>query len=290
MIIVKLQGGLGNQMFQYATGKALSIKHKTPLFLDHTFIEDRTPRKDFVYRNYDLDIFNLKAERASNKELKDFFSPLPKWNKISFQKTRDVYQVITEPNFLYNPELVNKKGNLYLDGYWQSPSYFNAVATEIGNDFQFKNPVSSGKEKELLSEIETNDSVMINIRRTDYLTEAAQTLLGNVRGIEYINQGIELLRSKIKNPKFYIFSDDIEWCKKHIRLENSFIVDHSFAGNKFSNYLQLMISCHHFIIPNSTFAWWSAWLAPYNSKVIIAPKNWFATEPINIVPPEWIKI
>ena len=141
MVIVKLMGGLGNQMFQYAVGKALATELNTIFKLDLEFLLDRSPRENFVYRDYDLDIFKLRVERAVKNEITPFFYT-PK-NKVDSALTRlrriiRPYTYYHEPHFHFDPAALALTGNVYLEGYWQTPKYFEKIEQEIRNDFAFK--------------------------------------------------------------------------------------------------------------------------------------------------------
>ena len=276
MIITRLAGGLGNQMFQYAFARSLSIKYNTNLKIDLSFLKNRNMGPNFTYRNYELDIFNVVEDFNSTFE-----------NCIRFD----------EPHLNYSKEIVDNINrqidkDIMIDGYWQSVKYFEESKSVIKSDFTFKSLVddsSVDKIKLMLDDIRSTNSVMLNIRRTDFLNNDFH----GVMGLEYINKSTELLESKIDNPKYFIFSDDIEWCKENIKLNNMVIVDHSYKGDRFSYYLQLMKECKNFIIPNSSFAWWSAWLSDSPNKIVIAPKKWLTDESIDtsdLIPSDWIRI
>jgi hypothetical protein len=276
MIITRLAGGLGNQMFQYAFARALSIKYNTNLKIDLSFLKNRNMGPNFTYRNYELDIFNVVEDFNSTFE-----------NCIRFD----------EPHLNYSKEIVDNINrqidkDIMIDGYWQSVKYFEESKSVIKSDFTFKSLVDNSsvdKIKLMLDDIRSTNSVMLNIRRTDFLNNDFH----GVMGLDYINKSTELLESKIDNPKYFIFSDDIEWCEENIKLNNMVIVDHSYKGDRFSYYLQLMKECKNFIIPNSSFAWWSAWLSDSPNKIVIAPKKWFTNESINtsdLIPSDWIRI
>jgi hypothetical protein len=263
-------------MFEYSFGRALSIKYNLPLKLDLSFLKRKDMGPNFMYRDYELDLFNI---------IEDFnISPI-----------KNVYR-ISEPHYHYSQELINDTsaidGHLYLDGYWQTPLYFKEIEDVIKNDFEFKNKIENSKEDniiEMMNKIKSTNSVMINVRRTDYLNGSFH----GVMGMDYIKRGEEVIKSKIDDVHFFIFSDDIEWCVDNIKLDNVTFVDHSYKGDRFSYYLQLMILCRHFIIPNSTFAWWAAWLSKSSDKIVISPKNWFADSSINtndLIPKEWCRI
>lgn len=141
----------------------------------------------------------------------------------------------------------------------------------------------------MLYKIKSSNSVLLNVRRTDYLN----THYHGVMDKEYLEKGIEIIKSKIEKPYFFLFSDDIEWCKENLKYEDMTIVDHSYKGDRFSYYLQLMMNCKNFIIPNSSFAWWAAWLNNDDDKVVICPKNWFTDSKIDtsdLIPENWIRI
>jgi hypothetical protein len=292
-------GGLGNQMFQYAFARSVSLKFNLPLCLDLSFLNrrDLDHLPNFVYRNYDLSVFKFDHKTEKSK------------------KKLDNIVVIEEPHFHYDnniftsisKELYPKKKlfhflrfdnsstkDILLEGYWQSPKYFNQFENIIRNDFTFNNQVHLIKDDrihELLKKINNSNSVMLNVRRTDYLKDDTYENLG----IGYINSCISYMNTIVDNPSYYIFSDDIEWCRENIHIPNMTIVDHSYKGEKFSIYLQLMSQCKHFIIPNSTFAWWAAWLNYSQSKIVIAPKKWFNEgsrihDDKDLIPDSWIRL
>lgn len=278
MIVVKLMGGMGNQMFQYALGRNLSLKYNLPLKMDLSFLNNRNMGPNFVYRNYDLDLFNVQ-EKFDLSDVGQIFT-------------------INEQHFHYSENLLNSissllhnRMNVLFDGYWQTPLYFKDFESQIREDFKFKDSIQNSEDriKDMFSKIDSTNSVMINVRRTDYLN----TDFHGVMGTDYINRAKSIIDSKVDNPHYFIFSDDIDWCKDNIKIENMTIVDHSYKGDRFGYYLQLMSSCKHFIIPNSSFAWWSAWLSNSENKIVITPKNWFTDSSINtndLIPPNWIRI
>lgn len=272
MIVSQLMGGLGNQMFQYAIGLSLSQKFNASFSIDLSYLKRRDFGPLFVYRDYDLDIFEINPNfevSEKNLILQERF----------FQFDNDVEKFVKN----------NIDKDILLIGQWQSYLYFNEI--ELRKHFIFKDKIENSDiyTQNLLNKIRKSNSIMINVRRTDYLN----TDFHGVFGIEYIRQSVEIIKTKVENPHFFIFSDDIEWCNQNIDLDNMTIVDHKFKGPKFSHYLQLMSNCKHFIIPNSTFAWWSAWLNQNSDKIVIAPKRWFNREDINtedLIPKKWIRI
>ena len=261
-VVVKLQGGLGNQMFQYAFAKKISIATGRNLILDKSFLLDKNPGpwNNYICRDYDLDIFNL-----SNCSEVDYFDKkflcIPE--EIDYSSTS-----ISQIDLFIDKIIKSDEENIYLDGYWASPRYFKDLFN-YREEFSVRSDLVSFSP--LSDEILSSNSVMINIRRTDFLN-------GNFHGVygrEYVLKCIKEIEKVEKNLRYYIFSDDITWCKENLSdIHDSFVVDHSNKGEKFSSYLYLMTLCKHFIIPNSTFAWWAAFLSGNKNKKVFYPKIW----------------
>lgn len=295
MIIVRLSGGMGNQMFQYALGRNLSIKNNVPLGLDTAMLLDRTPHpafQKFVFRNYDLGVFNIEAEVVPQ-------SCIPFFHRNFFSGEVNLYfkyfckKFISFPgkekHFHFDPSVLSFNPNTYLAGDWQSPKYFEGVEDIIRKDFTLKDPLSE-KAHGLLDDIDSCVSVAVNVRRTDFVTSSFHGKFGS----EYYDNAIAYLSTKISIDKIFVFSDDMKWCEENLKFSfPTVFVGHEYAGKKFSEYLSLMSSCKHFVIPNSTFGWWAAWLSGNNDKIVIAPKRWFADEKINtndLIPETWIRL
>lgn len=290
MVVTELQGGLGNQMFQYAIGRHLSILNNCRLLLDTRYLDDRKPRKNFTYRELNLDIFNIDIELAPESISRkyglnrNFF-----WKFISRLPLPKKLRVINEERFSFSPEVLHSPDNVYLKGYWQTEKYFTAIEDIIRTDFVLKKSLPPVIQK-LQYEISSAMSVCMHVRRGDFVhTDMHRTL-----GMEYYGKAATLMQAKFEAVVFYVFSDDIEWCKKNIVFNGRIIyVDDSFAGEKSSGHFSLMCSCRHFIIPNSSFAWWAAWLGADKNKVVVAPRTWFYNEKWDtkdILPADWIKL
>ncbi|SEW52333.1 alpha-1,2-fucosyltransferase [Chitinophaga arvensicola] len=282
MIALQLFGGLGNQMFQYALGRHLSTKYNLPLFLNKTIYEEN--RSDRVYA---LDVFKLGENIVDDPEPLQLNAATLKayeLNETDFTFDEDILTILDDQN---TDDLL-----LVISGYWQSFKYFEKISSLLKQDFVFVNEVM-GRWKELMNYIQSVNAIMINVRRSDYLTEIKSQIHGVV-SIEYIEKGMQIIRSKVPNPVFFVFSDGMDWCKENISAsEEIFFVDEKYYDPKFQFYLQLMVNCKHYIISNSTFAWWSAWLCKHEDKIVICPATWFATPTINtkdLIPPDWLKI
>ncbi len=292
MIITRLIGGLGNQMFQYAFGKNLAIKNKTELKIDTSVLLDRSQKENIVHRNFDLDIFNIETKFASKHDIKKCNS-----NNLNYRVLRKInkYSLVLEEYNYNNEKLLQIRNNTLIQGYWQNYKLFSDIDNQIKNDFTLSFNLNN-KQKELSEKINNTNSVCVNFRRTDYINIVGTNKLMGELSLKYYEKSINYIAERIDNPYFYIFSDDIEWCKENFKI--SFpctFVEHEYAGEKFKIYLQLLSECKHQIIPNSTFAWWGAWLNKNPKKIVISPKQWFTNEEknsqtVDLIPKTWIRI
>ena len=293
MIIVKLMGGLGNQMFQYALGRNLSIKKKTDLFLDNTLLGN--PSHTMTPRNYELGIFNIEASIAPKNLLK--MVPSSRRNKIrsTFHKIFNKQPLITymkEQTINFDNQILDLPDNVYLDGYWQSEKYFSDISEVIRNDFLIQTNPSQINQK-ILDSIEECNSVSIHIRRGDYVTNPKTRRIHYICDEEYYRKSINQIHEKVKNPYFFVFSDDIDWAKHNITSESPIIFISHNSGTKSYEDLRLMIHCKHHIIANSSFSWWGAWLGEHKEQLVIAPGRWYNSKKCNYfdrLPSDWTLI
>src|SRR3989339_922217 len=294
MIITRLQGGIGNQMFQYALGRALSVKNNVPLGLDLTFLLDRTPIPNFAnftFRNYDLDVFNIEAVIVSKKDIPFLYR---KHNLGIFMRYIDYFRrkLISTPgkekmNCSFDASILQLGSDAYLEGWWQSYKYFESIEDIIRKDFTFKNKLPLHIEN-LNEVIKKENSLCVHVRRGDYVGNFHHEVVGK----DYYDRGIERIKSLTNIDKIYVFSDDVKWCEGNMKFDlPTMFVGEEYAGTKAEGHMALMSACHNFIIPNSSFSWWGAWLADYKDKVVIVPKQWFVDASINsddLIPSGWI--
>lgn len=296
MVVVKLQGGLGNQMFQYALGRSLSLHLSTSLKLDLSFLLDRTPTESQVFRNYELSIFKIDISFASLEESKKYTCHYDSKPRLLFGKLqRKVadYRFYKEKKFTFNPEVFEFKNNTYLDGFWQSPKYFNSIKNTILKDFSFRDDLPDTLTT-LANEIKNSNSICLHVRRADYVSHPNAKTFHGVKGIDYFNAAISLIAQALTDIKIYVFSDDISWCVQNLKFEfTTTFVEYEYPYGESKDYFRLMKLCKHFIIPNSSFSWWAAWLNQNPQKIVIAPKKWFNDPMIDtsdLIPDAWIRI
>lgn len=292
MIVVNLMGGLGNQMFQYALGRKLSMLQQTMLFLDCTFLN--TPNPLHIKREYELDIFKIQAKTATVTELKEFESiknnPLIRkiyqWMPGFFS-----YHLVTEKGHAFDPAVLKAPINSWVNGFWQTEKYFSDIADVIRSDFEFKLP-STGLNKTLSEKIRSCESLGIHIRRGDYTNPDIMAYHG-MCSENYYYDALEIIRKKATVQELFIFSDDMEWVNKHLKFDlPTTTIIHNTGKNSFED-MRLMSLCKHNIVANSSFSWWGAWLNRNKNKVVIAPKVWIAdknTDTKDVVPENWIRL
>lgn len=266
-------GGLGNQMFQYAAAKNLAFLHKTDLLLDVSFLHEKNHGENFTNRDFELDCFNLDAKHASADEIIGYIKKAN--SKGLFRLIGSGIHTFTENQFNFHQDFFQLPKNCLLEGYFQTEKYFISNEKIIRRDFSFKSgPLHDVKM--VLNHIENSESVSIHVRRGDFISNAYTNRFHGSCTIEYYQEAVNVISSKLTSPFFYVFSDDINWCKTHFKsIPNFVFVDGNFAGH---DDLRLMSNCKHHIIANSSFSWWGAWLGKNEEQIVIAPKQWFNPE------------
>ena len=293
MIIAGLKGGLGNQMFQYALGRSLSIRNNDVLKIDPSFLHVNDVNADHTQRPYELEMFSIKKEIANDEEIGRLRNVLTRGiAKVLPSLTLNPY--VKEKSQRFDPSVLALKGSRYLDGHWVSGMYFSEVEDQIRKDFTFRKAVIRQAEP-VLSEIRQSSSVCLHVRRGDYVNNPSIAKVHLTTTPEYFERGIQHVSSLVDNPSFFVFSDDIKWCVEQFgQLKNVTFVEKELAdaGATNNDYLQLMSNCKHFVISNSTFSWWGSWLSVNPSKLVIAPKKWLNTDAdtSDVYQPNWIKL
>ncbi len=291
MIIVRLMGGLGNQMFQYAAGRRLAEYRGTNLKLDLSWLNTYQKLENVAKRQYDLDCFVLKADFATKQDIARVNTPPNTLRRVVYRKLAGPITLLREPEKAdFQPHVLTAKNNTYLEGYWQSDKYFSDQADIIRKDLSFKNPPSS-KYSEIMALIENGTTVSLHVRRGDYVKEKLASEILGALPLSYYESAMKYIASKVANPVFIVFSDDINWCKKNLKAKYKIVF--ADVGGKSWEDLQVMSLCNHHIIANSSFSWWGGWLNPSQEKIVVAPKNWFKEKSMNSVrlfPEEWVKL
>ncbi|CAG1020068.1 GDP-Fuc:beta-D-Gal-1,3-alpha-D-GalNAc-1, 3-alpha-GalNAc-diphosphoundecaprenol alpha-1,2-fucosyltransferase [Patescibacteria group bacterium] len=290
MIIVNIIGGLGNQMFQYAAGRALSIARNEILLLDIGDFSGYGLHQGFELQR----LFDCSIHIASRQAIKSVLG----WQAYPLLKrglTRQYGSIfrkscfVIEPYFEYWSGFRDLSNNVYLQGYWQSERYFENIADVIRGDFVFKLPMNAIN-IDVSEKIASVNSVSLHIRRGDYVSNPVNLTIHGLCRLDYYQSAIDLIVSKVSQPHFFVFSDDIVWAKTNLKFD--FAVDYIShnVGTESYNDMRLMSLCQHHIIANSSFSWWGAWLNQNPNKIVIAPKRWFVVSKniSDLLPDSWI--
>jgi hypothetical protein len=291
MIVVRLNGGLGNQMFQYSLGRNIAKQKGVPLKLDISGYKNGDLRQ-FGLSHFaisseiatDNEIFTLKGSTIPDKiknieRFKWLFKPYNKRTYIEYKSMR------------FNPSIFNVGNEVYLDGYWQSEKYFKEIRPLLKREFNLKeepDKINIG----LAEKIMDVNSASIHVRRGDYILNPKANLYHGVCPISYFNNAISFLLKTQQDLEFFIFSDDTQWVRDNLKIKLPVhYMEHNGSTNDYLD-MWLMSQCKHHIISNSSFSWWGAWLGDYQKKNVIAPAKWFNfnIDTSDLIPDDWVRI
>ncbi|MEI6727382.1 MAG: alpha-1,2-fucosyltransferase [Actinomycetes bacterium] len=293
MIIVQIIGGLGNQMFQYAFGRRLADGLGVRLKLDvtpfATFYDKRRYilgglriEEDFASA-HEIDVALHGRFPAARGRLRRVFPSLPSGSG----------RLGREKGFRFDSSMLELRDGAYLEGYWQSERYFDAVADRLRVEFMPRTPPSAAA-AELARQMGRGESVSLHVRRGDYVSEPEVARIHQVCDETYYARCLEYLAPRLNDPHFYVFSDEPDWVREHLHVPfpTTIVADH-YAATEVED-LWLMAQCRHHVIANSSFSWWGAWLDARQSKIVVMPRRWFNDrEPehsADIRPPGWVAL
>lgn len=284
-ITVHIYGGLGNQMFQYACGRALALRHGADFRIDD---------RDFSAgpgQVFGLHHFNIVTDSGGNGKL-----PPSKRERLRYFFWRYLNlppKFIRESGTLFDPKVLELKGDCLLHGYWQSERYFEDFGGQIREELTIKSPPSETN-RQMLAELGRVPAVSVHVRRGDYVSNPKALAYHGTCGQEYYRKAARhIAENMTAEPVFFVFSDEPEWAREHLDLPFEMrIVNHNDSANNYED-MRLMASCRHHIIANSSFSWWGAWLNPSTEKIVVAPARWVA-DSVNanphITPKSWVRL
>lgn len=293
MDVVLLFNGLGNQMSQYAfylakkkqDASTKCIYYPDPLTCQHN--------------GYELDrLFGIQRDTIAESFLERFFS-VYLWSQVCDSRKRHWLRVVMrwlrvekveEPSFDYHEEMMIKQdgGYRFYSGGWHQPEYMREVESEVREAFRFDMGKVDEHNKKLVEEMMCSQSVALHVRRGDFLKESK--LFGNIATPKYYAKAIAYIKDHVDSPVFYVFSDDIAWCRENIRDEYVCFVDWNSGADSWKD-MMLMSKCKHNINANSTFSWWGAWLNDNPDKIVVVPDRFMnRAGSEKIFPQEWVKI
>lgn len=297
MIVAKLMGGLGNQMFQYSLGRHLALKHGVPLKVDLDFLlgESRTA-PDTTPHDYNLPNFRIAAVPATAAEVAPLKMPPARGWRRRLRRVRQKLSPrsvkhVSERGLAFDPQVLRAGPNVYLEGYWQSPQYFDPIASQIRADFELRD-APDARNAALLQDIAGSEAVAVHVRRGDYITSPGAARVHGLCGLDYYEVALAEIARRVRAPRFFLFSDDPAWAQASLRVPGPAIsVAHN--GARPWEDLRLMRACRHFVTANSSFSWWGAWLGGAQEKIVVVPRRWALEPGLNVAtrhPPGWLQL
>lgn len=289
-IIVNLAGGLGNQLFQYSAGQALSVRNKLPLFLNLEFFEKSRDRK------YELEQLRITANILPRDQRIQM-----KYQPRRTRALRNALALLSRPRHVhyvhelspgYDHRLLQLNGPVILNGWFQSEKYFFGISDILNAEFQLKD--AAGLEMHpFYRNMQCENAVSVHVRRGDYYSNPAYQKLYGPFPFRYYEEAFRRIQEYVRNAHFFIFTDEPDWVKENMPIDHPHTLIENTGGRSAAMDLMCMAACRYFIIANSTFSWWAAWLSTFKDKIVIAPKRWFYLDdyPDNdLLPPKWITI
>lgn len=282
-------GGLGNQMFQYAAGRALALRHGTALQLDLSVYGDR--RIFETERPFELG--HLAVELAPDKPLSPLGFILARRPQALLHRLSGWNTVRELEAGRYDLRFATLPDDTYLYGYWQSWRYFEPVAAQIREELAPRTALSR-ESRALAERMRSTNSLSLHVRRGDYVTSAATNEFHGVLDVDFYTRAVRHVQDKVSDLEAFVFSDDLAWCRSelaHLGLPLT-LVDVNRGTDSWQD-LFLMAECRHSIIANSSFSWWGAWLGDGHGepdRTVVAPGRWFAGADVDLgdrYPPQW---
>ena len=290
MIIARIEGGVGNQMFQYAMARRIAQLNRSELKLDIGWFTTQAKRE------YELHRFNIVAEIADEGDVSSLLGAgamRSVCNLVERFKPYDRRRLITERSFRFNERFGQIGGPAYLQGYWQSPLYFSGIEELLRREFTLKEPLSIPAQR-IQTDISNVTSVGVHFRRGDYLTDVSVASKHGTCALTYYIGSMQIVIDKFPHAVFFCFSDDQGWVRKNVKFPGAVVFVDLPPGRGSVEELFLLSQCEHHIISNSTFGWWGAWLGRMDKDALtLAPKRWFLDRTIDtsrLFPSEWILI
>lgn len=286
-VIVKLNGGLGNQMFQWALARMIQVTTDMDVYLDMSYFDKKYARP------YQLDVFKIEPKFVEDivTKIKLYiiwtFRIFLRWEKVFG------YTVFSEKQFNFDRNVQRVKPDTFIEGFFQSEMYFKCIEGILREDFKFEKLPDDNNRKVLSLINNAGTSVSLHIRRGDYVEKKRYKDTYANCSIDYYMRALKYFEKRFPEFTVFVFSDDMNWVKNNLKLPCKCVYVSHNKGAKSYEDLRLMSSCTHNIIANSTFSWWGAWLNHNKDKIVIAPKKWFNDDTIiqtDIIPEGWIQI
>ena len=288
MIVTKLMGGLGNQMFQYALGRRLAHERGVPLKLDLSWFQDAREMGVDTIREYALDGWHIRASIATAEDLSRFPANVGLLARLRLASS----PLVRERGFGFDTSVLRAPPRVHLTGYWQSEKYFKSVREMLLDEFTLvAGPCSHAAA--LVKQVRNRPAVAVHVRRGDYVKDARTNEFHGLCPLEYYQEAARRIAKRVADPSFFVFSDEPEWVRDNLKLGwPTTYVTHDGGCTPHQD-MWLMSQCSHHIIANSSFSWWAAWLCRNDARFVIAPALWFADSKVDsrdLIPDGWVRI
>lgn len=289
-VIVRIEGGLGNQLFQYAAARSLADRLGCDLALDLRGLDENGDRP------FQLDLYRLRASVASSELLQSLPEWCPsRWGRFRSGLSQFAPAVFSFPmfwprSFAFDPRFGHIAKPVYLVGYWQSEKYFALDRASLLQDIQLVAPLPANMP--LLDEIRSTRSVALHIRRGDYVSSTAAAQFHGLCDMSYYHAAINALKARFPDIHVFVFSDEPVWARTNLVLDVPTRYVDANPPDQGHIDLELMRQCRHHVIANSSFSWWGAWLCESGEQMVYAPGRWFAdlaTDTSDVIPARWIQ-
>jgi hypothetical protein len=288
MVIVKIQEGLGNQLFQYAAGSSLARRLDTQLWLDTSHFLPQ------ALRRFGLDQFRISARILGPRGCY-WLRKIEKDRYSSLRRALDmagIFRTIVDQQRGFERLPGRAAGIRYLDGYWQSEKYFAADRARLLDELSFRAPAAPELEP-MLTRLGAENSVCVHVRRGDYVSTPYGVNNYAACRLDYYRAAMAHVSERVAGAKFYLFSDDPPWLRANFFPSENLVIASGESGRGDLDDFRLMTICRHFIIANSSFSWWAAWLGRWPDKIVVAPRQWYCSAKFtdkDLVPEHWVRL
>jgi hypothetical protein len=292
MIVVRVSGGLGNQMFQYACALAVAIRNRSEVRIDLANFRTRQ------IREYALGHLAISGRPIATEALPARLRGALRVSRALHDRDNGRAQrllgwsLLKEPSFRFWPEVLRAGDNSFLDGYWQSSRYFEGIAEVLRAEFAPLAPICE-EARSIARSLRAEPSVALHVRRGDYASDPHTRDYHGLCGIEYYRRAVEMVCRETGAAKVFVFSDDPDWVRREIGHWASCTVVSGAFPLRDHEEMWLMSRCTHFVIANSSFSWWAAWLGDSAEKLVVAPRSWFNAAPqdtSDLIPGQWVRL
>ena len=305
MIYLRLMGGMGNQMFQFAMARALCHRTGAELTIDASLMADNESvnSQGISLRTYALDVFGLEADLCEKQFGKKILftrkqDRVKRFGATFFCKATNLFSdrwiagIVERKKVGFDKSLLKLPRNVFLQGYFPSYRYFEDCQKLIRDEFSFRSKPDASNQQ-LMDFMASTNSVSLHVRRGDYISNQNTNDKFGVCSLGYYKKAIDYIEEKIENPRYFIFTNDLDYARENMEVDKSAVFVSGNTGHKSFEDMRLMSHCKHNIIANSSFSWWAAWLNNNPHKIVIAPSPVFDKLDIkdkDFFPAEWIKL